>query len=130
MNNTTKLAKFIGSPFSLIIHTLIFGAIFALKLFGIATEQLLFILATVISLEAIYLVILVQTIVNKNSKRLSVVQEKIEQMQMEEEESYKLMMNVLHTSHQMKAIQHDLDILRKSGILKSSSNGHQKRAHA
>lgn len=119
MINTNKLAKLIGSPFSLVFHTLIFGAIFALRLFGIATEQLLFILATAISLEAIYLVILIQSVINKNTKSIVAVQEKIDQIQHEEEEAHKIMINVLHTAHQMKTIQHELDLLKKSGILKN-----------
>ena len=118
MINTTKLAKIIGSPFSLLLHTALFGGIFALRYFGIATEHLLFILATAICLEAIYLVILIQTIVNKNTKSLAVVQEKIEEIQQDENDAHKLMINILHAAHQMKTIQHELDVLKKNSAFK------------
>lgn len=128
MINTTKLAKIIGSPFSLLFHTIIFGGIFTLRYLGIATDQALLILTAAVCLEAIYLVILIQMIVNKNTKSLAVVQEKIEEIQEEEKEAHKLMINILHTAHQMKTIQHDLDNLKKNGVLKHLGNGHRIRA--
>ncbi len=129
MINTTKLAKFIGSPFSLLFHTIIFGGIFTLRYLGIATDQALLILTAAVCLEAIYLVILIQTIVNKNAKSLAGVQEKIEEIQEEEKEAHKLMINILHTAHQMKTIQQDIDSLKKSTILKrGNGNGHRIQA--
>lgn len=128
MAMTTKLARLIGSPFSLLFHTVIFGGIFTLRYLGIATDHALLILTAAVCLEAIYLVILIQSIVNKNAKSLAGVQEKIEQIQEEEKEAHKLMINILHTAHQMKIIQQDMDALKKSGVFKPSGNGHRIRA--
>lgn len=118
MISTTKLAKFIGSPFSLLFHTALFGGIFILRLLGIASDYTLLMIIAALCLEAIYLVILIQNIVNKNSKSLVGVQEKIEQIQEEEKEAHKLMISILHTAHQMKTIQHELDLLKKNGAFK------------
>ena len=128
MNNTTKLAKLMGSTFSLLFHTFIFGGIFILRILGIATDQTLLILTAAVCLEAIYLVILIQMIVNKNAKSLAGVQEKIGEIQEEEKEAHKLMISILHTAHQMKTIQHELDNLKKNGSFKHLGNGHRIRA--
>lgn len=128
MINTTRLTKWIGSPFSLLAHTSLFGGIFTLRYLGIATDYTLLILTAAVCLEAIYLVILIQSIVNKNSKSLSEVEEKIAEIQQEEEVAHKLMINILHTAHQMKTIQNDLDNLKKNGVFKHIGNGHRIRA--
>lgn len=125
---TTKLARLIGSPFFLLFHTVIFGGIFTLRYLGIATDYNLLILTAAVCLEAIYLVILIQSIVNKNAKSLAGVQEKIAEIQQEEEVAHKLMINILHTAHQMKIIQHDMDTLKKSGVFKHVGNGHRIQA--
>ena len=118
MINTTKLAKIIGSPFSLLFHTALFGGIFTLRFLGIASDYTLLMIIAALCLEAIYLVILIQNIVNKNTKSLALVQEKIEEIQQDENDAHKLMINILHTAHQMKTIQHELDVLKKSGAFK------------
>ena len=118
MINTTKLAKIIGSPFSLLFHTALFGGIFTLRFLGIASDYTLLMIIAALCLEAIYLVILIQNIVNKNTKSLALVQEKIEEIQQDENDAHKLMINILHTTHQMKTIQHELDVLKKSGAFK------------
>jgi tRNA A58 N-methylase Trm61 len=73
--------------------------------------------------------------VNRNTESLEEVEEDIEDIQeeaSEEEEAHKVL---LHVGQQMRVIQHDLDSLRKSGLLKTpTGNGHGKsqirRAHA
>ena len=111
------------NTFFLLLHTAIFGGIFTLRYLGLATNYTLLILTAAVCLEVIYLSFLVQSIVNKNSKSLARVQEKVEEIQEEEKEAHKLMINILHTAHQMKNIQHELDVLKKSGVLKASGNG-------
>lgn len=121
MINTIKLAKWIGSPISLLLHTFVFGGIFVLRYLGIATDSLLLILTTVVCLEAIYLVILIQVIINKNTQNLAGVAQKVEEIQEEEKEAHKIMINILHTAHQVKTIQQELDALKKR-----EGNGHHK----
>ena len=55
----------VGSVQSLIIHTIVFSSFFLLKLVGVSLDTILLALTTVVSLEAIYLAILIQMTVNK-----------------------------------------------------------------
>ena len=116
-----KLTDWVGTPISLIIHTLFFVGIFALRRFGVTTDYLLLILTTVVSLEAIYLSIFIQMTVNRNTESLEEVEENIEDIQEEVDEDEKSNKVLLHIIQQMKTIQHDLDNLKKSGALKSSN---------
>lgn len=120
-----KLTEWIGTPVSLIIHTLFFIGIFALRGIGITTDYILLVLTTAVSLEAIYLSIFIQMTVNRNTESLEEVEEDIEDIQedvTEEEEAHR---TLLHITQQMKSIQHDLDLLRKSGVLKTTSPTHR-----
>jgi len=120
-----KLTDWVGTPLSLIIHSLLFAGIFALRYFGVTTDYILLILTTAVSLEAIYLSIFIQMSVNRATESLEEVEENIEDIQEEadeEEEAHKVL---IHIGQQMKTIQQDLDTLRKSGVLKPSGNGHR-----
>ena len=124
-----KLTEWVGTPISLIVHTLFFAGIFALRKFGVATDYILLLLTTAVSLEAIYLSIFIQMTVNRNTESLEEVEEDIEDIQedtYEEEEAHKVL---VHIGQQMRTIQHDLDVLKKSGLLKPSGNGHHRRVH-
>lgn len=119
------MTEWIGTPVSLIIHSLLFAGIFSLRLFGLTTDYILLILTTLVSLEAIYLSIFIQISVNRNTESLEEVEEDIEDIQedvTEEEEAHRVL---IHIGQQMKTIQQDLDTLRKSGVLKPSGNGHR-----
>lgn len=76
-----KITKFIGTPLSIILHTLLFVGIFALRLFGIGLDSILLILTTAVSLEAIYLSIFIQMSVNKTAESLEAVEDDIEDIQ-------------------------------------------------
>lgn len=120
-----KLTELVGTPYSLIAHTVFFAGVFALRYLGVATDQILLILTTAVSLEAIYLAIFIQMTVNRNTQSLEEVEEDIEDIQedaTEEEEAHRVL---LHIGHQMRTIQHDLNTLKKSGILKPFGNGHR-----
>ena len=73
-----KSTSYIGSPASLILHTVFFIGIFSLALFGITFEQILLILTTLVSLEAIYLAIFIQISVNQQALQLQAVSEDVE----------------------------------------------------
>lgn len=76
-----------GSVKSLIIHTIVFAAFFLIAAFGFITlDSMLLILTTVVSLEAIYLSLLIQMTVNENTKSLREVEEDIEDIQEDVEE--------------------------------------------
>jgi septal ring factor EnvC (AmiA/AmiB activator) len=72
-----KLTNWIGTPSSILIHTIFFAGAFSLRLFGVSLDQVLLILTTVVSLEAIYLAILIQMTVNRNTQSLAEVEEDI-----------------------------------------------------
>ena len=76
-----KATQWIGSPQSIIIHTIFFIAMFSLRFFGVSSSDILLILTTIVSLEAIYLAIFIQMTVNRHSEELEEVSEDIEEIQ-------------------------------------------------
>lgn len=78
---SVNIPRLIGTPISIIIHTLFFIGIFALRIFGLRTDDILLILTTVVSLEAIYLSIFIQMSVNKATESLEAVEDEIEDIQ-------------------------------------------------
>lgn len=76
-----KLTNWIGSPQSIIVHTVFFIGMFCLKFTGIPGSEILLILTTIVSLEAIYLAIFIQMTINKHSRELEEVSEDIEEIQ-------------------------------------------------
>ena len=123
-----NITKWVGTPYSVIIHTLLFIAFPALAILGFDLRSILLIFTTWLSIEAIYLAIFIQMTVNRNTESLEEVEEDIEDIQEDASEEEAAHQVLLHIGQQMKTIQQDLDSLRKSGLLKPT-NGH-KRAHA
>ena len=80
-NFSKKLTRWIGSPQSIIIHTIFFIVMFSLRFFNISSSDVLLILTTVVSLEAIYLAIFIQMTVNRQARELEEVSEDIEEIQ-------------------------------------------------
>ncbi len=78
---SVKVTDWVGTPYSLVVHTFFFIGIFALKFFGYPIDQILLILTTAVSLEAIYLAILIQMTVNRNTASLEAVEDDIEDIQ-------------------------------------------------
>lgn len=76
-----KLTSLIGTPISIVIHTILFVGIFSLKYFGYTIDDILLILTTAVSLEAIYLSIFIQMAVNKTTKSLAGVEKDIDDIQ-------------------------------------------------
>src|SRR4051812_43329350 len=76
-----KTTEWVGKPISILIHTAFFIGIFGLKLFGWGIDQILLILTTAVSLEAIYLAIFIQMTVNRNTASLQGVEEDIDEIQ-------------------------------------------------
>jgi low affinity Fe/Cu permease len=76
-----KITNSIGTPTSIVVHTILFLGIFMLKLVGFGIDQILLVLTTAVSLEAIYLAIFIQMSVNKTSKSLASVEKDIDEIQ-------------------------------------------------
>lgn len=119
----TSSEKFV---LSLIIHTILFGGIFTLGLFGLTTNTILLILITVVSLELIYLEIFTKMSVNRNTHSLEEMGQCIENIEKDEEKAHTAL---IYIGHQMRAIQHELDTLRKNGIYKPTRNNPHPKIH-
>jgi len=82
-----RLIKGIGSVTSLVIHTIVFIASFAVVVFRLVDlSTMLLVLTTILSLEAIYLAIFIQMTVNQNTESLREVEEDIDEIQEDVEE--------------------------------------------
>lgn len=81
-----KLTGFIGSVPSLVIHTFLFIGVFVAIALGVPQDSALLMLTTIVSLEAIYLSILIQMSVNRNSASLEEVEEDLSEIQEDIEE--------------------------------------------
>ena len=89
-----NITSWVGSIPSLIVHTILFVVAFMLPVFGILEfDQMLLILTTILSLEAIYLSIFIQLSVNRSQEHIedliddvSEIQEDIEDIQVDIEE--------------------------------------------
>jgi uncharacterized protein YoxC len=77
----------IGSTRSLLVHTAVFAGCFLAALIGLVEwELMLLVLTTLVSLEAIYLSLLIQITVNRHTQSLKEVEEDIEEIQEDVEE--------------------------------------------
>lgn len=81
-----RITRFIGTPKSIIIHSLIFAGIFLLALLDVSLGTIMLVLTTAVSLEAIYLSLLIQMSVNRNTESLEEVEEELEDLQEDVEE--------------------------------------------
>ncbi|MBP9752113.1 MAG: DUF1003 domain-containing protein [Candidatus Moranbacteria bacterium] len=94
---------YIGSVTSLALHTIGFVGIFALQWFGFSFDQILLILTTVVSLEAIYLAIFIQMTVNRQAAQIEEVSEEVEE----------LSENVEDISEDVEEISKDIDTIQE-----------------
>ena len=76
-----KIINSIGSVWSLIIHTVLFILAFVFYFMGYDLTKVLLVLTTIVSLEAIYLSILIQLSVNIQTKVVQSIQEDVEGIQ-------------------------------------------------
>ena len=82
----TAITQWIGSPASLVIHTWLFALVFILLFFWLHTNEILLILTTAVSIEAIYLSLFIQMTVNRQAESLEDVEEDIDEIQDDIEE--------------------------------------------
>lgn len=110
-----------------ITNAVLFGGIFASKLIGIPIETILLILITVVFIEIVYFVIFIQMSVNKNSRHLERSEQQICSIKEDLEKTHNLL---IYMEHQLKTMQHDFGLLKKSSLLKTNGNGHLPKARA
>lgn len=112
--NSTMLDKmadsvisWIGSTASLVFHTLLFITSFLLPLFKVVDfEEMLLILTTIVSLEAIYLSIFIQMSVNKSNKHIEVIKEDVNEIQ---EDIDEIQEDIDEIQEDIDEIQEDID---------------------
>lgn len=98
------ITRAVGSPTSIIIHTLLFAASFAAAFLGyVSFDRMLLVLTTIVSLEAIYLAIFIQMTINYQGEDIAEVQEDIDEIQEDVEE----------ISEDIDEIQEDVDELQE-----------------
>lgn len=146
-----KITSSIGTPVSVILHTIVFGSFFMLLFFGVSFNLVLLILTTLLSIEAIYLALFIQITVNRNTKSLEEVEEDIEEIQedveglegdveeiseeiediaaediktdMEEEQSKITLKNI---EEDLEKLQSDISALRSGSLVHQSSKKYLK----
>ncbi len=118
------LTQKIGTPTSIFIHTILFIIMFILPFFGVKFEQMLLILTTLVSLEAIYLALFIQMTVNRThegiedvSEGIQDVGEDIKEIQEGDEEDDKhdeSVAEMLKTiERKLSQLQRDVNVLKK-----------------
>ncbi len=75
-----QFTSWVGTTTSVIVHTILFIGIFSLLFFDFTLDNILLILTTAVSLEAIYLAIFIQMSINRNTQSLEAVEEDVEEI--------------------------------------------------
>lgn len=84
-----RATRFIGSTESLLIHTALFITSFMLYFWGVPLDEILLVVTTLVSLEAIYLSIFIQMSVNRQARKLHAVALDVEDIQEDVDEIQK-----------------------------------------
>ncbi len=104
-----------------ITNAVLFGGIFASRFIGVPLESILLILMTVVFMEIVYFVFFIQISVNRNSRNLERSEQQICSIREDIEKNHNIL---IYVEHQIKTMQHDFGLLRKSSLLKTNGNGH------
>lgn len=82
-----EITKAVGSPASILTHSILFIGSFALAFFSIVEfDRMLLVLTTIVSLEAIYLAIFIQMTINYQSESIAEVSHDVEELTEDVEE--------------------------------------------
>lgn len=76
-----KITSWVGTPLSIIFHTLVFATFTSLLISGAPFDKVILVWNTLVSLEAIYLALFIQMTVNRNTESLEEFSEDIEDIQ-------------------------------------------------
>ncbi len=106
-----KITRVVGSPASIVIHTLIFAACFAVAGFRwIPFDEMLLVLTTALSLEAIYLALFIQMTVNVANESLQEVEQDIDAIQEDVDE---IQEDIDEIQEDVDEIQEDVDEIQE-----------------
>ena len=101
------ITRWIGSPASIFVHTIVFAASFAVAFLGLLPfDEMLLILTTILSLEAIYLALFIQMTVNYTTVAVQEVGEDIGEIQ---EDIGEIQENVDEITEDVSELQEDIE---------------------
>lgn len=107
-NFALKVTKWIGSIWSLVIHTIVFVFFIVLILIGYSADKVMLVLTTIVSLEAIYLSLFIQMTVNKHSEHIADIAEDVDDIQ---EDIDDIQEDIEEISEDVEDIQEDIEEL-------------------
>lgn len=81
-----RITRAIGTPTSVVVHSILFVSIFSLYFFGVTVDHILLVLTTAVSLEAIYLSIFIQMSINRTTESIEEVHEDVGEIAKEVDE--------------------------------------------
>ena len=101
------ITRWIGSPSSIIVHTILFIASFVVVIIGLVEwNEMLLVVTTIVSLEAIYLSIFIQLTINYTTEAVEEVSEDIEEIR---EDVGELQEDVEDISEDVEEISEDVE---------------------
>ena len=125
MNNLIDgFIKWVGSLASLIIHTILFLACILSGVIGGHWDLVLLVLTTVVSLEAIYLSILIQMSINRNTESLQAVEKDIDEIQEDVED---IAEDVEDIAEDVEDIAEDVEELNEEDEQEETQEEHDRR---
>lgn len=112
-----KITDWAGSTSSLITHSLLFLFFILLIILGVNANKVMLVLTTLVSLEAIYLAIFIQMSVNRQTSKLDLVSEDVEEIQEDMEEIQKdvdeIQRDIDEIQEDVEEISEDIDEIEK-----------------
>ena len=116
-----SVTRWIGSPSSLIVHTVLFVSSFAAVWFGyISFQSMLMVLTLIVSLEAIYLSIFIQMTINFTTASLEEVEQDIDEIQED----------VGEIQEDMEELQEDVETMSEEDIAEEKEEVEHQRTLA
>ncbi len=114
-NFAGKITQWIGSIWSIVIHTIVFLFFIILIILGYDAQKVMLVLTTIVSLEAIYLSLFIQMTVNKHSEHIADIAEDVEDIQEDIEEITEdvedIQEDIEEISEDVEGIQEDIEEL-------------------
>lgn len=124
-NWASRVTKKIGSPASIVLHSIFFIICLMAPLFGLSFDRVLLFLTTIVSLEAIYLSLLIQLTVNQSQENIKKVEEDIDEIQ---EDVHEIQEDVGEIQEDIDEIQEDVgEIQEDVDVIEESEEDEQKR---
>lgn len=112
------VTRWVGSPSSVVVHTLLFaGSFLAVFFHALELDRMLLVLTTIVSLEAIYLAIFIQMTINYQAQAIEEVQEDVEEIQEDvgeiQEDVEEMQVDVGEIQTDIDEVQKDVDELQE-----------------